>query len=51
MTKKELKHCKGIEEIDHHKKKHLHNGRSCKNCKKKQYLWAYWESCGWQNVL
>lgn len=51
MTKKKWEHCKGYEEIGHDKKAHWHDGRSCKHCKKKQYFWMHWITCGWQNVL
>ena len=51
MTKKKWEHCKGYEENNHDKEPHWHNGRSCKRCKKKQYFWMHWITCGWQNVL
>lgn len=51
MTKKKFEHCRGTEELGHDKKANWHDGRSCKRCKKKQYFYYYWVSCGWQNVL
>jgi hypothetical protein len=51
FTKREFRHCKGIEHIGHDLEPHWHDGRECKFCKKKQYFWYWITTCGWKNVL
>jgi len=51
FSKKKFEHKRGWEEIDYDKNKHWIDGRECKNCGKQQYLWYYWVTCGYSNVL
>jgi hypothetical protein len=51
FTKRESKHCRGVEEINHDKEGNFHTGRRCTYCQKEQYFWMFWVNSGYTDVL